>query len=219
MSDYEKQAEEFFARSRDAWHKFVEDLIGSIGNESGVWKDPVAVCRVLNAAAAECPHNHMFCPMGGGLDLKGAEISPEDGCIDLDFGALYTVQPLSLSLHRIGGDDSWSYLRLETNPIAPKSGDAEASSHEELVRLPNGLFLPRWTWDEGTTGQLDDTGKDEPLPAGSQLVVRCVAGGAFVLFAKGSLYNQNSATYDARHANMSAAEFAQHIHEVAAATS
>ena len=35
--------------------------------------------------------------------------------------------------------------------------------------------------------------------------------GAFVVFAKGSLYNSITATYDARHNQMTAVEFRQYI--------
>jgi len=218
MNTSSDPAEVFFAQSRKEWADFIQHISGSSNAQAMRWDNHESIIEVLSAAAKSCPHNHAFCPMGGGHDLKGATQSIEPQCIELNLGPTYIVAPSSLTLTRIGHEDLWSYLRLETDTLSPQGDDTDPGDTEELTRLPNGRLLPRSAWDEGTTGELDENGCKQELPYDSQIIARCLTGGPFVVFAKGSFYNQNSSTYDACHAKMSAIEFAEYIRKTADAT-
>lgn len=155
--------------------------------------------------------NHAFFPGGGGLDLTGAAQSTEGGCIELHFGGqVEVVKPQKLTFDSFGDNLEWAYFRLETGEIEP-SGVYENNSfeYEELTEINPGEYLPRSIWEHGYYGY-DENGYEMPLPKGARVISRCFKG-AYVIFAKTSIYNQVPGTYDGRHNKMSSERFRNYI--------
>ncbi|MCR9165568.1 MAG: hypothetical protein NXI35_33150 [bacterium] len=156
------------------------------------WSDLDTIVAILDEVATEAPNNHMFFPLSGGLDLRGARRSHEDGCIELetDGSTVVIAKPASLQLERFDNDitGDWTYLRLNLDPLAPTEFHRHRSrfDSEEVAELEPGVYDKR--------SRLED----DDCPADARAITRLLRG-ALVLFAKGSLYNQIPETYDGRH--------------------
>lgn len=157
-----------------------------------VWTDLDTIIEILSDVATDAPHNHMFFPLSGGLDLCGVTRSNEAGCIELetDGQTVAVVKPANLQLERFGDDRTgdWTYLRLNLASLAPTEfhQPQEDSYSEEVVELEPGVY------DERSVVEGSD------CPSDARVVTRLFRG-ALILFAKGSLYNQVPGTYDGRH--------------------
>lgn len=161
------------------------------GAERVEWTNIDQIVLVLTQIGAEKNRNHTFSPAGGGLDLSGAKLSrQESGCIELDFeGSTSLVRPASLQLERFSGDKTgeWTYLRLNLAELKTSGiyDDYRHRHSEELVEVA-GEYEDRGRYDNGE------------CPSEARVVTRHFRG-AFVTFAKGSAYNADTTTYDARH--------------------
>lgn len=141
----------------------------------------------------------------------GARESIEPGCIELLFpGGVYIVKPSTLLFRSFGPEYEWAYFRLETERLNP-SGIYEKLPypHEELLELRPGHYVEYSVLERGFYGY-DENGYEKPLPAEARPLTR-VFEGSFVIFAKGSTYNRNPDTYDARHNKVTAEQFEQYI--------
>ena len=80
---------------------------------------------------------------------------------------------------------------------------------EELTELHPGEYIHRCYWDAGCY-EFDETGKELPLPGTARIVFRYFSG-SFVIFAKGSTFNEISLKDDGRHLKMTEVEFKEYI--------
>lgn len=206
---------EFKTKSLKAWEEILNDIFKNEIPTQKTWNNKVEIIEILNIIGAKKNLNHTFFPGGGGMDLDGAQDSIEDECIDLIFGNVHMlVKPMELSFQSFGVNYEWSYFRLETEEIMPSGTYDDISEEwkrEEVVVLPNNHYVNRNAWDEGEFYN-SETDEMEELPSGSYLMVRNRKG-SFVIFAKGSLYNEVPITYDGRHNKMTAEEFEKHIRD------
>lgn len=166
---------------------------------------------ILNKIGSVPNLNHTFSPTGGGLDLTAARLSKEPECIELDFDGIVSIlKPRKLTFDSFGDDWEWAYFRIECSSLKP-SGIYEATTRksEELTEINPAQYKERSVWDDGFFGR-DENGDEIPLPRHARAVTRHFSG-AFVIFAKGSIYNANPGTYDARHNKMTEDEFRKHI--------
>lgn len=175
--------------------------------ETQKWTHDAEICEVLNMVAEYKNTNYMFRPRGGGMELLGADIAGERGCIELIHGNTTIVKPSSLTFHAVGEDPQWYYFRLETRQLKP-SGVYEKlnSNYEEITELYPGEYRDRSLWEYGYIG-------DEPLPETARLVIRELKG-SFVIFGKYSPYNfagSSDDAYDGRHNRMSEEQFKEYI--------
>jgi hypothetical protein len=111
-----------------------------------------------------------------------------------------------LSFESFYNHPEWNYFRLE----AIEAGQSEAydykiEGHEEVAEIGPGQYVSREHWDNKEYN-------DEPLPAGSRLVVRNRKG-SFLIVQKTGAYNRDPSTYDARHNQMSEAQFKEYIRQ------
>ena len=119
----------------------------------------------------------MFFPLSGGLDLRGARRSHEDGCIELETDASTVViaKPASLQLERFDDDltGDWTDLRLNLTPLAPTEFHQHRSrvDSEEVAELEPGVYDKR--------SRL----ADNDCPADVRAITRLLRG-ALVLFAR-----------------------------------
>lgn len=210
--------EDFLKQSLQEWATMINTLRPERSTLSVEWREHFRIVSILNKVGEKENTNHMFFPRSGGLQLSGATMSVESGCIELHTGTLvHIVRPDSLSLETFPSLDQehlWSYFRLETLALAPSGVYEDLSSdHEELVEIARCKYVERWHWDAGYYGY-DEFGQAVPLPKTARAVIRYFGGGfagALVIVAKFSPYNQDTSTYDGRHSKMDAAAFRQYI--------
>lgn len=65
------------------------------------------IVRILHLFARYTHLNYTMTPQEGGLTLKGANISPEKGCVYLDLGCTFVCKPSQLVLRGFNNDESW----------------------------------------------------------------------------------------------------------------
>lgn len=180
-------------QDEDSWYRQTIADLNTIAakhanGQRAEWVDLDTIVKILNDIGTNAPNNHMFFPVSGGLDLRGAVLSHETGCIELRTdGHPSIVRPRSLQLEKFknDADGEWTYFRLNLAPLSPVNGDP-SRHREELTELAPGTYEERSLLD----------GHD--VTASARGVSRWFKG-AFVIFAKGSTYNLSPSTYDGRH--------------------
>ena len=204
---------EFRRESLQSWESTLLDIFPEGVPTSCAWHDLAAITSVLNAVGARKYANHTFLPRGGGLDLTGACASEEQDCIEIHFGeSVHIVKPHQLILESFGYDYEWAYFRLETRHLEPTGIYRYENDFpfEPVTEIDSGVYRHSSIWEEN----LYDYGAGMgPLRANARLVHRYFRG-SFVTFCKGSLYNMNGRTYDARHDTMTGPAFRRYIEEV-----
>ncbi|MCJ7674677.1 MAG: hypothetical protein MUO33_05935 [Sedimentisphaerales bacterium] len=205
--------DEFRKEYLPIWEECINELFPKGLPNSASWNNLTEIINVLNHIGRIPNNNHLFFPKSGGLDLTGAKLSNEDKCIELQFGTLCAViKPHFLACEIFPSDLEWSYFRIETNKLSPSGVyDDLEGNYEEVVELEPCHYVDRSVWDEGRLGY-DENGNDIPLPPNARPLMRYLQG-SFVIFAKASIYNLTSSTYDGRHDKMSYDEFKRHIQE------
>ncbi|QST02222.1 serine/threonine protein kinase (plasmid) [Pontibacillus sp. ALD_SL1] len=212
------------------WKTTIESWLGESPSGRVTITDRNRIVQTLQTIGESDAPNHLFMPSGGGLDLTGAALSHEEGCMELHFGFITKiVNPLSLTFHPIGEDPEWWYFRLNTKPFQ-ESGVYEEDNHdvsnqtpfqkqtmqnlnyygEEVLEVSPGEYADRAYWEEKHMGY-DEDGREIPLPEGVRVVIRAYNGGDFVVFPKISMYNHGPETYDALHNKMDGDEFESYI--------
>lgn len=158
------------------------DAIHAMNGER--WSDPQEMVAALRLAS-DAP-NHKLLPEGGGLDLTGATLSHEPGCVELHCGgAVDILRPSELTLHRFGNDplDEWAFLWLELTELAPSGVyPTHVFRHEELTEVRPGEYVGREHWDHGA---LED---GTPLPSSARVVTRRFDGSVLIV-TKGAGWN------------------------------
>lgn len=200
--------DEFIERNLKLWNDKVNEVFEGAVPETYTWTSIEEIVLILNKISGK-NLNHVFYPNGGGLDITKVETSHEDGCIKLYCDTTFdVVKPVSLTFNSFNGLDELSYFRLETSELAPSGVyDNLTSSYEELVCLDNNRYIDRSYWDAGS---YYEDGVEKKFTDKDTVVSR-IFSGSFVFFAKASLYNRISATYDARHNKMSSEQFHDYI--------
>jgi len=207
---------EFKEESLRKWGDALNRIFDGVIPTTSRWNDKESMIRVLSVLGDNKNQNHTFFPQpGGGLDLKTARLSNEPDCIELDFERnAAIVKPSQLMFESFGKENlEWAYFRLELLLLNPTGiyPNNSPHAHEELIEIEPGKYQDRSTWDSGVMKE-DEMGNAILFPKSARIVTRYFSG-AFVVFAKGSTYNANPGTYDARHDKMSAQEFRRHIEE------
>lgn len=221
MEDEFKEARiKFREESISSWNKGINLIFPKSKPSYCEWTGSQEIANVLSIVGS-CS-NHTFFPTGGGLDLLDAKISEEANCIDLNFGGeqYNTMKPKKLIFVGHNRDVEWSFFYLELDDLKstgvyedtyPEDVLKKELRREELVLLPNGNLLPRIHWDEGF--MYNEYGEEVDLPQGSKMIVRTLNGN-FVIFAKGSLYNEYPATYNAFQDKLKIEDFSKLISEM-----
>lgn len=191
------------------WKNVHQQIFGSNIPESKEWTDINEIISILNTIGSIPDSNHTLFPISGGLDLEGATLSKENGCIELDFGFNNILKPKKLTYHKVDDNLEWSYFYLETDEL-PVSGVYEYEEDdfeicdEDLVDLGNGKYIGGEHWDEQ---EYDGA----PFPQNARSVSRWFRNVAFATFKKTSIYNNDTRTYDGRHNEMTPEAFREHI--------
>lgn len=205
--------EEFRDWNLKEWEKTLKRIFLQGMPEDYEWRSLNDIVDVLKVIGSVRNLAHTFYPTGGGNDLRGANISREEGCIELDLdGLISIVKPSRLIFHSFGDKYEWAYFRLETHELEQTNVyNYKLETREPLVDS-DGQYLDVSMWQQNSMGY-DANGYNIPLPSSARLVNREFRG-SFVIFAKGSIYNKTPDTYDARHNKVSDEVFKQHIKKV-----
>lgn len=198
------------------WNKILNSIFVNQEPQNMEWTDLNAIINILNKIGAVKESNHMFLPSRGGMDLAGAKISTEKGCLELVTcgGNVSIVKPSKLSFNWFGQENlEWSYFRLETSPLAP-SGVYKTNTYEqeEVTELTPGKYVDFNVWEANEY-------QGKPIPRTARQVRR-VFTGDFAIFPKESIYNIDLSriglgdAYDARHNQMSPSDFRQYIQRI-----
>lgn len=189
------------------WDFLRRNLFGQMPPSLATWDDYESIAEVLDVVAMTPAYNHMMLPNGGGLDLVGASIAPEDQCIYLesDVGILIVIKPKKLHFVSFKDDISWNYFYMELDRLEP-IGEAPLFSCEHLVEDIPGHYVSAKYSQYGVYDY--DSGR--PLPEGYKEVTRYNSGNMLIVLKRG-VYNKISATYDGRHSQVSFEKFSQYF--------
>lgn len=199
--------EDFQKKNAQDWMKILSNIFPVSIPDHAEWIDLTAIIRILNAIGSITSSNHIHLPTGGGLDVKSAALSEEEGSIEiLTDGAVQIVKPIKLSFESFNGQPEWNYFVLEAAEVGQSDAyEDKRDGHEEVAEIGPGHYVSREHWDSKEYN-------DEPLPAGSRLVVRNRKG-KFLIVQKTGAYNRDPSTYDARHNQMTKEDFKEYIRQ------
>ncbi|MBZ9624741.1 hypothetical protein G9F71_017980 [Clostridium sp. FP2] len=109
----------------------------------------------------------------------------------------------------MGDSYEWAYFRLETYELEQSSVyETKFENRKEVLDLGEANYIDRKFWDMGF--YYDEKGSKKEIPNNATVVTRYF-NGSFVIFAKASIYNGVSSTYDGRHNKMSNERFRKYI--------
>ena len=203
--------EQFYYENTQEWNTILHSIFGEVIPAEYRWTNKEEIITVLNKIASGKSNNYTFFADGGGLTLKGADQSNEDGCIEFDFDSAYLSKVNSLDFMAVGTDSacSNSYFRIATANLKPAQvyeSDEIPTYHEHVLELTPLNYIDGKYWDLG-----EYHGEDHPTSA--RPLTRILKGD-LVIFSKSSVYNQITNTDDGRHDKMDAETFKQYVSEI-----
>jgi len=193
------------------WQKALRLSFPNQVPDSASWSGIAAMVNILTPFCG-ANINHTMIPTGGGTDVIKITPNKEEGLLDLwdSPRSALVCKPASLRFEYFAGSEWNAFFLLETRPIAPTGVyDKLLQPCEELLELPSGKFMDRSYLDQGMIGH-DEAGREIPLPQNYRRITRFFSG-KFLMVAKQSIWNQADATYDGRHARMTAGEIRAQI--------
>lgn len=190
------------------WQEMQEQLFPTVIPVHAEWNDTEDIVAVLRLAGKYRSQNHMFFPDGGGLDLTGAAISYEKGCIELICESqVYIVKPRRLLFEYINEEIGWNYLFLETEKLQPVTSNLPSDFiMEEVCEVAPLQYKLLEILDNMTKSDYDMI---KP-----RHICRYLEG-SFVFFHKDSLYNHFVSQYKGEHYKLGAEKFRYVIMHIA----
>jgi serine/threonine-protein kinase len=196
---------DFIIKNSSDWKNMLQTLFGVAlpYPHEYKWTKNDDIVNVLKVIGCVPDSNHLFLPSGGGMDIKDADIFMETDCIELIFDhQIYICKPESLQFVSFDADEKWFYFRLETNKLESIISDTDCSlNYEYLIELNDGELVSR------------NKENDDYVIRNFHRYVSRILCGSMVIFAKASIYNHDSSTYDGRHNKMNEKEFKKYIEE------
>lgn len=205
----------FHHKNLHQWFEIQSKLFPASIPQRVLWEKIEDIIGVLRIICTFDNLNHMFYPDGGGNDLEDARFANEPGCIELDFEFIHIIKPKRLLFESFGEDFTWNYFRLETEELEPSKVYKEhfngkeneyRRSMEALTEVSPGEY-EEYAYKENC--YYDEDFDQEKLKT-MRNVSRWL-NGSFVIFAKRSIYNLTSSTYDGRHNKMTTDKFREYI--------
>lgn len=183
------------------WKEVQEQLFPTIIPAHAEWDNVEDIVAVLRLLGKYDSLNHMFFPDFGGLDLTGAAISYESGCVELICGELtYIVKPRKLFFEFINDEAKWSYFFLETEKLDPLTPDfcQQDDYTEEVYDISRAQYI--------STQKFDNLSKADYDRIKPRYICRYLKG-SFVFFHKDSIYNKSVSKYRGEHDKISREEY------------
>ena len=205
LKEWKRTSSEFDSRNRKEWAFVYQSLFNGMRPPMMSLEKREDVVKALQLLVRYTRLNYTMMPQRGGMELKGASIAPEDGCIYLDFGFTYVCKPRRL-VFRGFNDVSWNYFYLELSELTHViTQDIE----EELIEDVPGHYVDATYANHGVY----DYESGKPLPVGWKKVIR-VCKEAFLIVSKGSFYNSIMPTDDGRHEQFSEEKFFEYMSRI-----
>lgn len=206
LNEWQKSLSDFELMNRKEWSFIYKALFSGVSMPIIEINDIRDIAKILHYFARYTHLNYTMMPQSGGLTLNDSSLSPEEGCIYLDFGFLFVCKPQKLILRNFNDDETWNYVFLELSELKPVLTDCE---EEELVEDTPAHYV------DGTNAVYGvyDYESGEKLPVGWKKVVR-VCKGNFLIVAKSGFYNSITSASDGRHSNFTEGDFFQYISEI-----
>jgi|GEM_PF-726704 len=195
---------DFKKRSKSQWRDIQTKLFPTAMPRTVVWENISDIIHVLNMIGEHGQVNHTFFPGGGGLDLEGAQLSCEEGCVELTFnGQTFIVRPSKLTFECFEGHSDWNYFRLDTGGLELIGEHDNERIKEALTEIEPCIYTDYECWEY-------DDFNGERLPGSARQVVR-IAQGSFLICLGTGMYNKIPGTYDGRHNKVTADGFRNYI--------
>ena len=205
--------DDFDRKNNAQWNASIKQVFGVYTPRSAQWTNLDAIRGVLSYFMGE-NLNHTMLPTSGGMDMNAIGSSPEPGCLEFShsnqfYAYTYTFRPAVLLFEYFPESPPNSFFLLETQQLQPcgvykkNSGNSEEVD-ETVVEFAPAKYIDIACLDTGILGY-NEEGDEIPLPLTMRIVSRYMKG-KFLVVAKRSIWNNNPATYDGRHNQMTAEE-------------
>jgi serine/threonine-protein kinase len=194
----------FEKRSKSEWLHIQNRLFPYAEPKTVIWENIYEIITILNIISEYDQVNHTMLPGGGGLDLEGAKLANEEGCIEINFnGHAHVVKPKRLLFECFHEHSDWNYFRLETEELEPIGKHETERFDEGFTEIEPCVYSDYECYDFN-----DFNG--ETLPASAR-PVRRILKGSFIICLRTGVYNKVPGTYDGRHNKFSADDFRGYI--------
>ncbi len=204
---------DFDTRNRADWSAAIQQAFGIAPPQSARWTDLDAMVHVLSPFMQE-NLNHTMLSGHGGFDMVGIARSAEPECLEFSSSSRSAELfcPTTLFFEYFSESPWNSFLLVETQPLQP-SGVYEENDglYEEVLEVAPAEYTDRYHFDDGNLGY-DENNQEIPLPENCRIIARHMRG-KFLVVAKRSLWNRDTATYDGRHRNMTAQQIRERIQD------
>ena len=127
---WQRTSTDFEKENKKEWGFIYKALFNNVRPPMLPLTDIKDIARTLHYFARYTRLNYTMMPQSGGLTLKNASLSPENGCIYLDFGFTYVCKPKQLIIRNFKDDETWNYIFLELDNLKPIFSDCV---EEDLV--------------------------------------------------------------------------------------
>ena len=186
------------------WQEVQEQLFPTTIPTHAEWHNTNDIVSVLQLLGRYNNQNHTFFPDGGGLDLTGANLSYEKGCIELHCdGLVYVVKPQKLSFEFINSEIEWTYFFLEAEPLNAITPNYPKEFYsEEFCEISPLNYQP--------LALLDNMSKEDIDKIHPRRITRYLRG-SFAIFHKDSIYNHFVSEYNGEHEKLGIQEFCKRI--------
>lgn len=206
---YCEEYDDVYKQQNRVWNFIEYELFKDLKLTTIKWTDKEEIIRVLNVINSRNAYNHMFLPIGGGMDFVRAELAAEKDCIALiDEAKVYhIVKPKYLLFEKVDNSTTlYDYFLLVCENIDRVSDEYFTDIYEELLDIGNGTYIS--SKDE-VYGVVDyETG--ELLPDDYKSILRYFKGNILIVPKQGT-YNKIFDAYDARHSYATTDEFNQYM--------
>ena len=206
---YCEEYDDVYKQQNRVWNFIEYELFKDLKLTTIKWTDKEEIVRVLNVINSRNAYNHMFLPIGGGMDFVRAELAAEKDCIALiDEAKVYhIVKPKYLLFEKVDNSTTlYDYFLLVCDNIDRVSDEYFTDKYEELLDIGNGTYIS--SKDE-VYGVVDyETG--ELLPDDYKSILRYFKGTILIVPKQGT-YNKIFDAYDARHSYATTDEFNQYM--------
>jgi serine/threonine-protein kinase len=204
LSEWKELNKDFEKRSKSEWLDIQNSLFPSAMPRTVIWENIDDIITILNVISEHGQVNHTLLPGGGGLDLEGAKLSYEEGCIEVNLdGFAYIVRPKQLVFECFKGHSDWNYFRLETEGLELIGKYDDARNDELLTEIRPCVYTNYRCFE------FDDFNGERLLDSARQ-VLR-IKRGAFLICLRTGIYNRTPETYDGRHDKVSVDKFRNYI--------
>ena len=209
IETYCEEYTDVYKQQNRVWTFIEYELFKDLKLTTIKWTDKEEIVRVLNVINSRNAYNHMFLPIGGGMDFVRAELAAEKDCIALiDEAKVYhIVKPKYLLFEKVDNSTTlYDYFLLVCENIDSVSDECFTDTYEELLDIGNGTYIS--SKDE-VYGVVDyETG--ELLPVDYKVILRYFKGNILIVPKQG-VYNKIFDAYDARHSYATTDEFNQYM--------